>query len=541
MPTVCKITLDASQYRKELEKVVSESRSSAGQLAKTTASAPEGAAEKTASGLRGVWQEMTNLQGGAKRLVTSILAGGGAIGIIVAGVQGFCKACSAVYTLLTSSGKESAEQAARNADSIRETAAANEELRQKSDGYLSQLSALSRQEKLSNVDKANALKMIRDLTRSYGDMGISIDKATGKIVGLDAAMAKKAERDKAFRLAEIRQELNQIELEKQYHEERRDAAGFRLFGKWQIGGEETADNAAKRILELENQKAAALKKQREISGTDDAGDVLKKGAAFNEDLRVENNRRVKSFEERQEEDAIAALKTAEEKIANRNKQLEKIRRKISTLSDRRQAYSEDYAKAVVSGNAGDKNEARRNELQTERELQTAREKEYDIEHQIAELQRQKSEAVRKLLENSAYELQYSEAIASKDYDRAAALKLEKQLREQNLTLTKAQMDTLLQQEKLRKSQDLRNSLGDQAWSLMGKAMTAAGDGREFEELDALRSAKAKKGSDLTGEEKDMVLNLTALQRIVRRLRQQNPSVMNLRTVFLPQQESKWTL
>ena len=92
--------------------------------------------------------------------------------------------------------KEAGELAQRNAANIRETAEANEQLRQKSDGYLSRLSELSSAEQLSSANKAQARKLIADLAKSYGDLGIKLDETTGKLSGVDEAMAKKLQRDK---------------------------------------------------------------------------------------------------------------------------------------------------------------------------------------------------------------------------------------------------------------------------------------------------------------------------------------------------------
>ena len=68
---------------------------------------------------------------------------------------------------------------------------------------LSKLSSLADQEKLSNASKAEALSLIGSLTKSYGDLGVKLDETTGKITGLDAALVKKAQRDKQARISEI--------------------------------------------------------------------------------------------------------------------------------------------------------------------------------------------------------------------------------------------------------------------------------------------------------------------------------------------------
>ena len=224
MPPVLKIQLDASDYKEklnealqmteDLKKRLSDLSDSSGPA--VSVSADTETAEKkldgiskqvqdlpdkkdvkvnvkttqSGGGFRGLWKEMTSLQGGAKKLVGSILAGGGTIGIVLAGIQGAVKAVTAVYDLWTQKARDAAEIGDRNAESLREAARAQEELKQKTDSAGGKLRELASQEKLSNAAKAEAINLIAELSQGYGNLGATIDSVTGKISGLDAALIK---------------------------------------------------------------------------------------------------------------------------------------------------------------------------------------------------------------------------------------------------------------------------------------------------------------------------------------------------------------
>ena len=312
MATVCKITLDAAEYRKELEAVVAESRAAAGSLANlpdrqvsvtadttqakaaveelaqtptpeidvpvTADDAPletvreeleqtDAAARKTggilaklipvslreqaAQAFGAIREEMNKTRGGAGNFLGKFLAGGGAIGIIAAGIASLGKIAVTAYRNWINGMKEAGELAQRNAANIREAAEANEQLRQKSDGYLSRLSELSSAEQLSNSNKAEARKLIADLTKSYGDLGVKLDETTGKLSGVDEAMVKKLQRDKDRRIAEMETELRQLQSDNAAQAQVRDNAGIPVWfgGDVRLGGEADAKEAGQKIEE----------------------------------------------------------------------------------------------------------------------------------------------------------------------------------------------------------------------------------------------------------------------------------------------------
>ena len=644
MATVCKITLDAAEYRKELEAVVAESRAAAGSLAnlpdrqvsvtadatqakaaveelaqtpppeidvpvtadtapletvreeleQTDASArktggilsrliPESLRNKAAQAFGAVRSEMTKTQGGAGKFLESFLAGGGAIGLIVAGVASLGKIAATVYNNWIGGMKEAGELAQRNAASIRETAEANEQLRQKSDGYLSRLSELSSAEQLSNSNKAEARKLIADLTKSYGDLGVKLDETTGKLSGVDEAMVKKLQRDKDRRIAEMETELKQLQADNAAQAQVRDNAGVKVWGRrgqtggffkeLSFGGESDMKEAGQKIEENVKRMMELRRQLREQRRADPAAEYRAKRQAENADLAEENQERNRSFEQRKSDDAFNAAQDVDAKIANRRQAIDaerNSRQRVEAEAALGSAQT-DYEKAQSTGNRDGMLDAEKRILQAKQTILASDEKIYAFEQQVEALTRQRADAYAKLTEQAQYELDYNKLIVAGEFEKAAALRLEKELKEQNLKLseeekkkileqrealqkqdtakqiaeakeevalqqllvdgnyeayeaeklrlemkrqgkklTEEETQELLEQRKALKELNLRQNLQEQAYGLYGEAMTKAGRGREFEEQKALRDARKAKGGELSEEETAMVKQLSAI-------------------------------
>ena len=636
MATVCKITLDAAEYRKELEAVVAESRAAAGSLANlpdrqlsitadatqakaaveeltqtpppeidvpVTADAapletvreeleqtgtsarktggilsrliPESLRSKAAQAFGAVRSEMTKTQGGAGKFLESFLAGGGAIGIIAAGVASLGKIVATVYNNWIGGMKEAGELAQRNAASIRETAEATEQLRQKSDGYLSRLSELSSAEQLSNSNKAEARKLIADLTKSYGDLGVKLDETTGKLSGVDEAMVKKLQRDKDRRIAEMETELKQLQSDNAAQAQVRDNAGIPVWfgGDVRLGGEADAKEAGQKIEENVKRMTELRRQLHEQRRSDPAAEYRAKRQAENADLAEENQERNRSFEQRKSDDAFNAAQDVDAKIANRRQAIDaerNSRQRVEAEAALGSAQT-DYEKAQSTGNRDGMLDAEKRILQAKQTILASDEKIYAFEQQVEALTRQRADAYAKLTEQAQYELDYNKLIVAGEFEKAAALRLEKELKEQNLKLseeekkkileqrealqkqdtakqiaeakeevalqqllvdgnyeayeaeklrlemkrqgkklTEEETQELLEQRKALKELNLRQNLQEQAYGLYGEAMTKAGRGREFEEQKALRDARKAKGGELSEEETAMVKQLSAI-------------------------------
>lgn len=510
MPIICKISLDASEYQAQLQKVVAENKAAmsdlsgqtelpdkkvvvtadtsaavsalndlpqvenqsvsvtaditavqtgllkvtkeTGKLNNTIVKVPvEGFVSRFKKGLSAVRAELNKTAGGAGKFLETFLSGGGGIGIIMAGVASLGKIVATVYDKWRKSLQENAELHSRNAASIREAAEANEQVRQKTDGYLTRLQELSNQEKLSNANKFEAKKLIDDLTSSYGDLGIKLDEVSGKIIGVDAAAVKKLRQDKSRRLSEIEGEMKQIRFEKEQQAEIRDTAGVPIWfdGDTRVGGEEEIKAAVQKIQELDKRLIELNKMRMELKRSDPVGEFREKRKKELDDLKESFDEQQKSFKQQKEDDAFAAEDNADVKIVNRQKLIERhSQEKIKPLQEKIK-----YAEKLVATSTGDSRvEAEKHLLELRKELQQELAKSYAWEKQISEVK--------------------------------------KQQKQQQVQLNK--------------------SIQDQAFNLRGQVMAQAGLGKEFAQEQALRSAREQKGCDLSESEKAHVLKLTEI-------------------------------
>lgn len=581
MPTVCKITLDATEYRRELAAVVAESREAAGslsnlpdkkvsvtadtrqakdaveELAKTAQEEinvpvttdpapletaqdalqqadvsarktggilskliPESLRSKAVEAFGAIRDEMNKTQGGAGKFLETFLAGGGAIGILVGGVLGLGKVVSTVYNNWINGMKDAGELAQQNAESIRETAEANEQVRQKTDGYLSRLSELSTAEQLSNSNKAEALKLISDLRKSYGDLGIVLDETTGKLSGVDEAMVKKLQRDKDQRIRELETELKQLQSDNAAQADVRDNAGVKVWGfrgqkggffsELMFGGEADIKEAGQKIAENAKRMMELRRQLGELRRTDSVADYRAKRQAENADMAAEVKKRTDAFAQRRSDDAFNTETDFNRRLANRESLRVAELKKRPEIAAALSGAQRDYDAARFSGNRDGMLSAETRLLQEKQRLLAADERIHAINQQIDSLYRQQDESYNRLFDAAQNEINYNALILAGEQEKAAALKLEQELKEQNLKISKEEMQILLEQRRKLGSQNLQRNLQDQAYSLFGQAMSRAGRGREFEEQKALRDAERTKGSALSSEEHELVSRLAAV-------------------------------
>lgn len=581
MPTVCKITLDATEYRRELAAVVAESREAAGSLSnlpdkkvsvtadtrqakdaveevaktaqeeinvpvttdpapletaqdalqQTDVSArktggilskliPESLRSRASQVFGAIRQEMTKTEGGAGKFLETFLAGGGAIGILVGGVLGLGKVVSTVYNNWINGMKEAGELAQQNAESIRETAEANEQVRQKTDGYLSRLSELSTAEQLSNSNKAEALKLISDLRKSYGDLGIVLDETTGKLSGVDEAMVKKLQRDKDQRIRELETELKQLQSDNAAQADVRDNAGVKVWGfrgqkggffsELTFGGEADIKEAGQKIAENAKRMMELRRQLGELRRTDSVADYRAKRQAENADMAAEVKKRTDAFAQRRSDDAFNTETDFNRRLANRESLRVAELKKRQEIAAALSGAQRDYDAARFSGNRDGMLSAETRLLQEKQRLLAADERIHAINQQIDSLYRQQDESYNRLFDAAQNEIDYNALILAGEQEKAAALKLEQELKAQNLKISKEEMQILLEQRRKLGSQNLQRNLQDQAYSLFGQAMSRAGRGREFEEQKALRDAERTKGSALSSEERELVSRLAAV-------------------------------
>ena len=149
-------------------------------------------------------------------------------------------------------------------------------------------------------------------------------------------------------------------------------------------------------------------------------------------------------------------------------------------------------------------------LQTKQTILASDERIYALEQQIESVIKQQDSGYNNLVNSTKEELEYNALILAGEYDKAAALKLEQELKAQNLKLTKEEKNALLEQRKALGSMNVTRNLQDQAFNLYGQTMNKAGLGMEFELQKSLRDAERAKGFALTDEEAMQVKMLASL-------------------------------
>lgn len=571
MPTICKISLDAEEYRKELAAVVAETRAaqeklSGGGTVKTPGSDPGGGKsiqvsaevsgqdevqelsksvdalpakkniriqtvgndpgktitapsesvwKRSTRSIRECWKEMTNLKDGAKQMVSGLVAGGGLIGVAMAGIQGAIKCVTTLYDTWIQKGKDAAQVHVDAASAIGEAAANNDRLKTSSKDAVAQLGQLANAEKLSNAQKSQAITLISQLTKQYGDLGVKVNEATGRIEGLSEAIVAKQEKDSRRKIIALQAQIKELQKANQQENQNIKAGVPLLFGI-QVGGEKESLEAAERIRKntaaiMEKQLALNEEKKRlrEASGSQ-LQKTQVENAALDDQARERNDQTAYS---RADAD-FSRAKTAAEKIANRQSLIDgeqprndELRRKTEAAK----ALMDKYAPGSAEASALRYEDARKAYQQNAASLSVSDEKIAGWNEQIHQIQHEQSEGKRKLTEQSAYEAEYQKLLTAGEYDKAAALKQEKELRDQNLKLTEEETRELLEQRKVLREQSLRKNLRDQAFGLYGQALEASGRGEEAARQKALRDAEQTKGGKLTEAETALVEKLSGLQ------------------------------
>lgn len=88
--------------------------------------------------------------------------------------------------------------------------ASEEQNNQKQDNsYIQELQTMAKNESLSNAEKKRAIQLVKELAKRYGELGISVNTATGEIKGLDNALPKMQKTQISRNINQKRDQANQ--------------------------------------------------------------------------------------------------------------------------------------------------------------------------------------------------------------------------------------------------------------------------------------------------------------------------------------------
>lgn len=462
-------------------------------------------------------EEINNTNGGAKKFLSTILGAGGAVGIVMAGIVSVVKLAAAALTEMKEEWLAYVQSLQMTADELARVGAELQKKTTEENKALATLRELNSQEALSSTQKDAAAKAVKTLQSSYRGLNIEVDAATGKLKNFDAVnlaiMRRQTQRELRNVEAQIsansrvtgktQESLQKEGWFKEYLSKAADSYGFGSTKEDSEANQKAADNN----LAL-RQRRAELKKQAKEA--EEAYRSQRK--AENADLSTAYDESAQAFAQRKSDDAFNAEQNVDLKIANRQQAIKTERggKKRTDAETTLKSAQADYDKAKNNKDQDGMLSAEKQISLAKQTILDSDEKIYAFEQQIADLRRGQSEAARKLSEQSAFELKYAQFLAAKEFDKAAALKQEYNLKQQNLKLDDVAKKKLLDEEKARKALALKESLKEQAVGLNDQALRQAGQVREADLAKAYRDAEKQKGRKLDDDEKALVGQIAGL-------------------------------
>lgn len=476
MPTVCKITLDAAEYKKELNDVVARSKAAQTELSKNSVQGTQTAGKaadqfgQKISKAGGIMSAFGSQAGGKFSGLGQVIGSlGSPITLITTAVGALTAVTMDFLRKGISGAQEAADAAQKNAEAIRESAAAAEQQRQKNEANWKSLKSLkdsldilSVTEKASNAQKTEAVRLIGLLSKSYGDLGISIDEATGRMQGFDKAYAAALEKDRQNRLNAMKGEYKELESEIARNNE--IIGGFWSSKNDVANAQGNIQNATKRMAELAPQIHALEKSNPGKDYTTAA-------------KSAELDRKQNTFD------------SAYDQLKNEEQQLK-------------------YQQLI--------NEGRIKEANALKLINDAKKQGMELEKSDAEWIAERQGKVRmdsyyeNEMDSLATKKREQELINAGLDEEAEKLRIIMELEKQGAEVSDDKVDKIMHERRELKSMQLAYGLKEQAYGLQNQAMHKVGLGKEADEQKALRDAEKQKGAKLDENETALVKSIADL-------------------------------
>ena len=476
MPTVCKITLDAAEYKKELNDVVARSKAAQTELSKSSMQGTQAAGKaadqfgQKISKAGGIMSAFGSQAGGKFSGLGQVIGSlGSPITLITTAVGALTAVTMDFLRKGISGAQEAADAAQKNAEAIRESAAAAEQQRQKNEtnwkslkSLKDSLDILSVTEKASNAQKTEAVRLIGLLSKSYGDLGISIDEATGRMQGFDKAYAAALEKDRQNRLNAMKGEYKELESEIARNNE--IIGGFWSSKNDVANAQGNIQNATKRMAELAPQIHALEKSNPGKDYTTAA-------------KSAELDRKQNTFD------------SAYDQLKNEEQQLK-------------------YQQLI--------NEGRIKEANALKLINDAKKQGMELEKSDAEWIAERQGKVRmdsyyeNEMDSLATKKREQELINAGLDEEAEKLRIIMELEKQGAEVSDDKVDKIMHERRELKSMQLAYGLKEQAYGLQNQAMHKVGLGKEADEQKALRDAEKQKGAKLDENETALVKSIADL-------------------------------
>lgn len=567
MAIKAKFSVDNREMKKGLQEVDQQAK-------KTGANIKENM-ERAGQGFESINKLGGTMGGTLKNVQEAIMGMLSPVGLVMAGITALGTLAVKVWDMMTVSAEEYAMKASNAVEKANKNLEETFKQEETDSGYLERLKELSQAENMSNAMKMEAAELISLLTKRYGDLGLSIDMATGKITGLDEAQrtflksqqqlkvdaakisvnAQKMAADSATENALGIRNLNAHVTPFEFGDATKSANVSRA-DKWNKGGLEgkleVANDMAQSSTDeddIETWQKLALEIEKMILAQNELNMLVEYGErsekAYAEALKKRSQQTINaateshkqaaeksksSREQAQEKDRYAAL-TNEDKISykeNENvKELEKRQELTESIIANEeklkslQARQKELESAAGKGNANiDKDylqvgdeiaKTTESIAKAEAERQESLTKSYNIEKEIAALKKKSSDYYASQKDSLNQEIDIAKMKLNGLNDEIAKYKLINDLKAKGITKDEAEIEAILKKQRELGALNLQNDLKSQGENLQLQAMKAAGFGKEAAQLEALRNAEKTKGSKLTEEEIAQVKKLSDLQ------------------------------
>ena len=511
---VCSISLDAEEYKKDLEKVVSQTKNSVNELnnavnnaqkvtantgksVKETMSSAGSEAKKAAEGvgaIAGAFNMLAPKIGVIGSLLESAVLG--PIGLITAAVGLLVSAGMAAFNALTESTEEFAQKAAAASEKIQQQNDKMQNLENVTKTYLSQLQTMANMEMASYDRKEATANILKVLESRYGDLGAEIDETTGKLNNYLAVQ------DKINKISAENQIKRNTDLMSAKAKEA--MASYIKTRTLDVG---ITDGRAKRefisMYNLEGPEDIKKYLQNTVDKSTDEDDLgyLETIKFLNEVIELKKKNNMLSLHGVETEEELMQKNMQQQKVLadmqsnleSRRKQFER-RQHDDTFSDtsdfdarkknRQQLLDEEIAEYDALDKKYDTARMRNSKeemAELELRMQASLERQYDLKRQIAAVDKEKTDFLK----------QQTEELKRQQAEKQKQIEAERKAQQQRLA-------------------DFRQNMQSQALSLYGKAMTDAGFGQQIARNTALRDAEKTKGAKLSESEKKMVIKLSDL-------------------------------
>ena len=437
MPIICKIQLDATEYKNELDNVlkltekaqadvanhaagaardIENAADRAAKAAQKAAGAPaeiakpvdtardtlkdavasmekdlssspsSGFVDRLKNSFSGLGSSINETGATLKEALKKVVGFGSEIAIIAGGIASVIKI---VKTLAIDNPlqklQDRAKDAAASFDSLKSAAAAAETYRSKTDAAAQALAEFASKDKLSNLEKEKAVRLIKEMNQGYGNLGVSISEATGKLEGYTNALIKKLNADRERRLQENTSQQESARHAIDYYDEI-------IKSNWTNDAGVT--NAAQtEKMKYQKELEDLIAKRGELLRSDPVGDYLAERGAQAAGKQRDVEKSEKQFAQNRE---FAGM-SREEKADALRKSIAEEQGKLDSLGDTLQ-YHEHIASQKGSTDTGKAKVLAANEkaIATREEILKSRQRLSDLQKQLdafdAEDQNRRDEA-----------------------------------------------------------------------------------------------------------------------------------------------------